>query len=535
MLDVCKAAEAATLATSGEGQNKDRYYDVSKSNIPGPNGPIGKLLLLHDITENKAAQVALEANERKYRTFFTTTRDAVFMTTLEGEFLDANEAAASMFGYDTVEELKRVPSTVLYVSLEQRKAFMERVIKEGFVKDMPVTYRRKGGKLINALLTAVVLKDRQGNTVGFQGTIKDITDMKRTEEALFQANERLSELLVATKHRNEEITVLAEMSQAVQSSKDMETAYRRAAEHMSRLFETDSGFISEVDGNAQTAVIKASFGSPAGKTVFVISDCYSLQQGKLHESLGSDPATLCPHLTDFTGYSMDMPLTTAGGAAWLLALHKAAGGGTDPALGRAWLEARRSLFMLAGQELSAALSNVRLRETLREQAIRDPLTGLHNRRYMEEALDRELRRSKRSGTSIGFIMADLDHFKGFNDTYGHEAGDRLLQAVANRIRNVIRVEDIACRYGGEEFFIILPSASLRVAYERALQIRKEVDELVFTYVDQRLRNVTISLGVSAFPAHGSDILTLVRAADQAMYEAKRRGRDRVVMAEEKTG
>jgi diguanylate cyclase (GGDEF)-like protein len=176
------------------------------------------------------------------------------------------------------------------------------------------------------------------------------------------------------------------------------------------------------------------------------------------------------------------------------------------------------------------LSNIRLRETLHDQAIRDALTGLYNRRYMEEMLDPQLHRARRTGSSIGFIMADLDHFKIFNDSYGHVAGDLLLQAVANRIRNVIRVEDIACRYGGEEFLIILPYASLKDTHTRALQILEEIRDISFLYEGKQLGSMTISMGVSAFPDNGDDASILIRLADNAMYIAKNQGRDRVIIA-----
>jgi len=176
-----------------------------------------------------------------------------------------------------------------------------------------------------------------------------------------------------------------------------------------------------------------------------------------------------------------------------------------------------------------ALSNVKLREILREQATRDPLTGLYNRRYMDEMLARELSGSIRSKKGVGFIMGDLDYFKKFNDTYGHEAGDLLLKAVANLMRGTIRVEDIACRYGGEEFLIILPSASLQDAYRRATQIHESVEKISFELHGATIDGVTISMGVSAFPGQGKTADELIAAADAAMYRAKREGRNRVCL------
>ena len=172
--------------------------------------------------------------------------------------------------------------------------------------------------------------------------------------------------------------------------------------------------------------------------------------------------------------------------------------------------------------LSLAIANTQLRVTLRRQAIIDPLTGLYNRRYMQEDLENELRRSHRTGQGIGFIMGDIDHFKEFNDSYGHEIGDRLLKSVANTMKSVIRSEDILCRYGGEEFLIILPSASLQDTYKRALQINEKVKEIAINSGSTKIKDITISLGVSAYPDHGMFRDELVAAADMAMYRAKKR-------------
>jgi len=150
---------------------------------------------------------------------------------------------------------------------------------------------------------------------------------------------------------------------------------------------------------------------------------------------------------------------------------------------------------------------------------------------MEEMLDRELRSSLRTGRGIGFIMADLDHFKMFNDRYGHEIGDLLLKAVSTLMRSTIRLEDIVCRYGGEEFLIILPSAGLDDAFRRALQINKAVSQISFEHNEHLVKDVTISAGVSAFPDHGKEADKLIAVADAALYRAKNEGRNRVCLPE----
>jgi len=171
-------------------------------------------------------------------------------------------------------------------------------------------------------------------------------------------------------------------------------------------------------------------------------------------------------------------------------------------------------------------------QDLHEQAITDPLTGLYNRRYLKELLPRELVRGKRSGESIALILADIDHFKRVNDTFGHEAGDRVLTTVGALIKSNVRGSDIACRYGGEEFALVLPETGTEAAQRRAEDIRLALGQLNLNYLGKPIGRITISLGIALFPEHGEDMDTLLRAADEALYDAKGAGRDRVVVSTE---
>jgi len=180
--------------------------------------------------------------------------------------------------------------------------------------------------------------------------------------------------------------------------------------------------------------------------------------------------------------------------------------------------------------IALALSNLRLSEKLRHQSIRDPLTGLFNRRYMEESLERELRRGVRNNELVALLMIDIDHFKQFNDTFGHQAGDTLLREFGTFLRQRTRGQDVACRFGGEEFVIILTASSLDGASQRAELLREELKQLVVQHVGQVLGALSISIGVSAFPNHGSSAEELLNAADRALYRAKSEGRDKVVLA-----
>ena len=168
---------------------------------------------------------------------------------------------------------------------------------------------------------------------------------------------------------------------------------------------------------------------------------------------------------------------------------------------------------------------------LREQSVRDHLTGVFNRRYMEETLGRELLRASRKGLSLGIIMFDMDDFKGFNDTYGHAAGDAILRELGNLLLKHVRGEDIASRYGGDEFILIMSDASREVTVERAERLCEHVRHIHTQYEGQTLETVSLSVGVAIFPEHGSTSDVLLKSADDALYRAKREGRGRVVVAD----
>ncbi|MBM2850231.1 MAG: hypothetical protein HW418_3173, partial [Anaerolineales bacterium] len=187
------------------------------------------------------------------------------------------------------------------------------------------------------------------------------------------------------------------------------------------------------------------------------------------------------------------------------------------------------LAVTVGEAIKLSLSNLKLREELREQATHDPLTGLFNRRYLEESLSRELYRAQRRKAPLCIAMLDLDHFKRFNDTFGHGAGDALLREFGRVLRENLRKSDISCRYGGEEFVLILPDSSLADTQQRVEQIRALVRELQIRHGEQLLGTMTVSAGVAGARAYGSTAGELLRAADQAMYAAKQAGRDRVIV------
>ncbi|HEX8964058.1 MAG TPA: diguanylate cyclase, partial [Rhodocyclaceae bacterium] len=192
-------------------------------------------------------------------------------------------------------------------------------------------------------------------------------------------------------------------------------------------------------------------------------------------------------------------------------------------------KAAEAALRQANAQLQSQLSEiVALHAKLEELAIRDGLTGLYNRRYLDETLEREIARAKREGHSLALVMMDVDHFKRLNDTYGHPAGDQVLVALGELLRGDTRAEDVACRYGGEEFLVLLPHMSLEAARERAEAWRQRFAETVVRHGELCL-STTISLGVTAYPNHGHTSEELTQSADLALYLAKHDGRNRVTV------
>jgi diguanylate cyclase (GGDEF)-like protein len=195
-----------------------------------------------------------------------------------------------------------------------------------------------------------------------------------------------------------------------------------------------------------------------------------------------------------------------------------------------YFDTRMRLMKTAADNLALSLVSLKLREELKLQSIRDPLTALFNRRYMEESLEREISRCERAKEGLGVILVDIDHFKKFNDTFGHDAGDIVLVQFANFMTEYFRQSDIVCRFGGEEFIVIIPSALQSVVVERATQLCHKLHDVDIYYEGKKLPSITASFGVAYLP--GDDYKQssiIVKLADSALYEAKRAGRDQVVV------
>jgi diguanylate cyclase (GGDEF)-like protein len=330
--------------------------------------------------------------------------------------------------------------------------------------------------------------------------------------------------------RTREVELLRQLSELLQACATPDEAHGVMGQLCGRLFPDAAGAVLVTPASRDGLWAVAVWGPPlaGGRERFQLDDCWALRRGRVYRVDDASASPACVHLGEPTPPAfVCVPLAAQGETLGLFTLAVPPGAAVEGGLG----DAQVRLAVTVAEQFALALANVRLRETLRGQSIRDPLTGLFNRRYMEETLDRELSRAEREHRPLSLILLDIDRFKHFNDSFGHEAGDIVLSSLGALLRSASRAGDVACRYGGEEFVLILPAASLADAQRRAEEIREAIRGLRVTHGGRPLEAVRCSMGVAAFPEHGGVGGALLRAADAALYRAKREGRDQVVLAD----
>lgn len=347
----------------------------------------------------------------------------------------------------------------------------------------------------------------------------ELAERKRTEVQLTQANADLE------RHR-QETELLSEMNDRLQVCRDIGELAPVLEFYGKRLFPEASGLVHIFNESRSRLEALASWGCDGPQSNYAQDDCWALRRGRTHVVTGPGEGLICAHVGDAIpvgGYAC-IPMFAQGSVVGVLHLGfpraKTQGAETP-------IESTTPLAMNAAERIALAISSLQLRERLREQSVRDPLTGLYNRRYMEESLERELARCTRAGTPLTIVMLDLDHFKRFNDTHGHDAGDELLRELGKLLVESVRTEDVACRFGGEEFILILSHANSDLARRRMDDLRKRVSEIDVHYQGRSLGGVTVSIGIATFPEHGETPEALTKAADDALYAAKEAGRNTI--------
>lgn len=382
--------------------------------------------------------------------------------------------------------------------------------------------------------TFAAIQNSEGNIEFIIATGIDITKRQQAEDRLQNANRELASWVEQLRERTTELNQLNEMGEQLQSCQTITEACAISALYIKRICPASNGALYLIKESKNVAMAVEVWGkSDHIQKVFEPLNCWAIRRGRQHLVDDDHPGLLCGHVTGpDTGQYLCVPLLVNGEAIGILHLNLVDHPGPEQKqnASQAYSDHKVQIVTTIADHISLALSNLKLKETLRQQSIRDALTGLFNRRYMEETLERELNRAEREGKPVGVIMFDIDHFKNFNDLAGHDGGDALLRELGVFLKKTSRGGDVVCRYGGEEFLAVLPGANSENARLHAEKLRQGVKELLVYHLGKPLAKCTISLGVAVFPENGLSGESLLKAADNALYRAKNEGRDKVVMA-----
>lgn len=478
-----------------------------------------------DVTAATAAEAAVRAGEDRFRQVMASLPDALSLFTAvrddDGRVVDfrwayANRHAGITTGY-AAEELVGRTLLELLPSQAESATFSRYVdvvqTGESFV-DPAFWVEDVWGDGQSRRRCFDVRASRVGD--GLLVVSREVTT-ERAHEA--QLSARQDEL----ERSNAELKVLRELSDLLQTCESPREGHGVLEQVAPRLFVGRAGAFSVVSASRDDVERVAGWGHEVTLGRFAPEECWALRRGRAHVSGPGHPQ--CRHVPVGAEPVLCVPLTAQGSTLGVLHLDAA---GLDAAGGTEVPTTLEGLALTTAGQVSLALANLQLRETLRTLSVRDPLTGLFNRRYMEETLAREVTRAHRTGEPLSVIQLDVDHFKRVNDRHGHDVGDSVLRALADVMRGVFRGADVICRFGGEEFSVILPSTPTEAAVARAEEVRRTLLDLRVSTRDGLLAAPTVSCGVATLPGDGTDGDSLVAAADRALYAAKGLGRDRVV-------
>jgi diguanylate cyclase (GGDEF)-like protein/PAS domain S-box-containing protein len=463
-------------------------------------------------------------NDDRYRELFENASDIIYIHNFEGKILSVNRAVEKIAGYTRAEVMQM---NIMDAITPEYHQIGEKMIDPQVAGEIPLNceveiFSKEKARIALGISTRPIF--RGGKAVAVQGIARDITKRKQTEVELHEANQKLEAWVNELEQRTREMTLLNDMGDILRACFTTEEAYNVIVRVAQQIFPVQVGALYVIAPSRNMVEAAAVWGDAAlVERTFTPHECWALRRGRTHWVENSRLGLICRHIhhTPSDGY-MCIPMMAQSEALGVLHLMQ-----PDKVK---MTETKQRMAITMSEHIAMALSNLRLHETLRSQSIRDPLTGLFNRRFMEESLELELRRASRNQRPLGMIMMDLDHFKYFNDNFGHEAGDLLLKELGTLLKGNIRGEDIACRYGGEEFTLILPEGTGVVTRQRAEFFKEAIQRLDVQFHGRPLGKITASMGVAVFPDHGRTAKALIDAADKALYRSKSAGRDCVTLA-----
>lgn len=495
------------------GDGTARIMEFSFGRVDDDNLPQAMFSIARDVSEVLEAERQARSASHYARSLIEASLDPLVTINVDGKITDVNHATIRATGFER-DDLIGSDFSNYFTEPDRARVGYERVFSQGSVTDYPLVLRTAHGGTVEVLYNASLYYAEDGRVAGVFAAARDVTLLHRSQRAL--------------EATNRDMMLLGHMTSLLQSCENLAEAFEVITPTLEQLFPDASGTFYLASGFGESLELRASWGDERARAAvgqIDPSDCWALRRGHTHEvGIGRTVNPRCRHAADDCGPAICIPLVAHGTALGVVHLH------SHDHVDMAQVEHWRNRAATFADSMSLSLANLRLRESLHSMSMRDTLTGLYNRRFMEEALDRELRRMERSGRPLVVAMLDLDLFKAINDDYGHEAGDIMLREIAALMDGFRQGSDIACRYGGEEFILILPEVDPDIAHRRLERFRETVSDLSVRVDNEHVIGVTVSIGIAAFPLAGRTAEELLRAADTALYRAKAAGRNRTEMA-----
>ena len=522
--------------------------DYSIRLTPESNDELGQLESYFNtfIEQLEESNSRLNESEKGFRSIFENSVEAIFQFDMEGNILKVNPSFVSMFGYSGDQDLldSRINfHTNLMVNRDLWSDLIDLVNSERVVKGFELQLYKKSGAVFWGLLNAGGIHETHRGEVRIEGFLSDINAIKQAQSGQEKIREEL-ETMVARRtvelstriseleEQDAQNRYISEMGDMLQSCRSIEETFPVIGQYLRKLFPDDTCSLYLHDSSRQNIdrvlppVTESDICEPMTN-----DSCWALRRGKSYHFKELDDELVCDHVGgSFQNGYICNPLIAHGVTIGLLHIMFAGSAGAEEDNAGPDQERKVRLSLRLADHLSLALANLKLQEELKVKSTQDSLTGLANRRYMEEIMQRQFHRLLRYNSRFSLIMLDVDHFKKFNDNYGHDMGDHVLSELGNYLNKNIRGEDLACRFGGEEFIIIMVDSDTDGAARKAEKIRREVSEKISIPHFSETIHITVSAGVATAPEHGRDATELLKSVDNALYKAKANGRNRVEVA-----
>jgi diguanylate cyclase (GGDEF)-like protein/PAS domain S-box-containing protein len=450
--------------------------------------------------------------------------EAVLVTDLENRVLWGNAGFERMFGHP-VASVRGRPVSELLDGPEtdpEARATLNAAIANRSTATVEIAHYRANGERVWVEKTLTPIFDESGRHINHMSIARDITERREMEE-------RARAVMEKEERRQRERKLLGQVSEWLYSAKSMDELLMVVSRSMETLLPEAAGQLFIYSNSRDMLDLKTEWNGTGAHDHIDAEDCWALRRGRAYRFGINAIEFPCHHAADEDTPYFCIPIIAQGDTIGLMHLaFDGCAAGEECGQTRSVLEARWELALLCAEQISLAVANVQLRQELLDQSVRDPLTGLWNRRWFLDAAHKEMKRAGRIGTELSLVSLDVDHFKLFNDHHGHDAGDIVLREAGALMRQMMPHPLAACRLGGEEFVILCPGLDHAQAIARANALREAIGRLEIPYADGILPAISVSAGVASLSDGFTQVDDLLRAADQALYRAKADGRNQVV-------